>query len=72
MTCRLNFLGSTLTLVCLTMLLTTDKPKYLLYDIFCSYSFAWVGHFGFEKNKPTSFKHPLYSIMGEWRMYKDI
>ncbi len=33
---------------------------------------AWVGHFGFEKNKPASFKRPLYSFMGDWAMYRDI
>ena len=27
---------------------------------------------GFEKNKPASFKRPLYSFMGDWVMYKDI
>ncbi|MDH4290508.1 MAG: DUF962 domain-containing protein, partial [Aquincola sp.] len=34
--------------------------------------FAWVGHFVFEKNKPASFKRPLYSFMGDWVMYRDI
>ena len=34
--------------------------------------FAWIGHFMFEKNKPASFKRPLYSLMGDWVMYKDI
>jgi hypothetical protein len=29
-------------------------------------------YFGFEKNKPASFKRPLYSFMGDWVMYKDI
>ena len=36
------------------------------------YAFAWVGHFGFEKNRPASFKRPLYSFMGDWAMYRDI
>ncbi len=39
---------------------------------FCGFAFAWLGHFGFEKNKPASFKRPLYSFMGDWAMYKDI
>ena len=33
---------------------------------------ASVGHFGFEKNRPASFKRPLYSFIGDWVMYKDI
>ena len=72
-TCRrLHFLGSTLALVCLAMLFVTGKPQYFLYGLLCGYGCAWVGHFVFEKNKPASFKRPLYSFMGDWVMYKDI
>ena len=72
-TCRrLNFVGSTLSLICIGMLFATGKPQYFLYGLLCGYGFAWVGHFGFEKNKPASFKRPLYSFMGDWVMYKDI
>ena len=72
-TCRrLHFVGSTLSLVCLALLIATGQPKYLLFGLLCGYSFAWVGHLGFEKNRPASFKRPLYSFMGDWAMYKDI
>ena len=72
-TCRrLHFVGSTLALACLAMLAATGKPQYLLYGLLCGYGFAWLGHFGFEKNRPASFKRPLYSFMGDWVMYKDI
>ena len=72
-TCRrLHFLGSSLSLVCLAMLFVTGKPQYFLYALLCGYGCAWIGHFVFEKNKPASFKRPLYSFMGDWVMYKDI
>lgn len=72
-TCRrLHFVGSTLALACLVMLVVTGQPLYLLCGLLCGYGFAWVGHFVFEKNKPASFKRPLYSFMGDWVMYKDI
>jgi hypothetical protein len=32
------------------------------------YGFAWVGHFGFEKNTPATFTYPLYSFMGDFVM----
>ena len=50
----------------------TDDPQYQLLALLCGYGFAWVGHFVFEKNRPATFKRPLYSLMGDWVMYKDI
>jgi len=72
-TCRrLHFVGSSLSLACLALLLVTGSAWWLLVGLLCGYGFAWVGHFGYEKNKPASFKRPLYSFMGDWTMYKDI
>ena len=69
---RMHFLGSTLALVCLVLLLATGQPAYLLYGLLCGYGFAWIGHYVFEKNQPASFKRPLYSFMGDWVMYAQI
>jgi hypothetical protein len=69
---RLHFVGSSLALVCLVMLVVTRNPWWLLYGLICGYGFAWAGHFAFEKNKPASFKQPFYSFMGDWRMYWQI
>ena len=72
-TCRrLHFVGSTLALACLVMLVATGNWLWLLAGLVAGYGFAWIGHFGFEKNKPASFKRPLWSFMGDWVMYKDI
>jgi hypothetical protein len=72
-TCRrLHFVGSSLALLCLVLAVTRGQPIFILYGLLCGYGFAWLGHFGFEKNKPASFKRPLYSFMGDWVMYKDI
>jgi len=72
-TCRrLHFVGSSLALLCLATGLVRGQPVYVLYALLCGYGFAWVGHFAFEKNRPASFKRPLYSFIGDWVMYKDI
>jgi hypothetical protein len=72
-TCRrMHFIGSTLALGCLALLLYTGELRYLAFGLLCGYGFAWIGHFVFEKNKPASFKRPLYSFMGDWVMYRDI
>jgi hypothetical protein len=26
----------------------------------------------FEKNRPATFRHPVYSLMGDWAMFADI
>ena len=52
--------------------LVTANGWWALGALFCGYGFAWVGHFFFEKNRPATFKHPLYSFAGDWVMFKDI
>lgn len=69
---RLHFVGSSLALVCLAMLVATGGWQYLLYALVSGYAFAWIGHFFFEKNRPATFKYPFYSLAGDWVMYKDI
>ncbi len=72
-TCRrLHFVGTSLGVVCLVMLLATGTWWWLLAGFGCGYLFAWIGHFGFEKNRPATFQRPFYSLLGDWVMYKDI
>ncbi|MCW8107995.1 DUF962 domain-containing protein [Alteromonas ponticola] len=72
-TCRLlHFIGSTLVLIVLVLALFTQQWALLWLLPFLGYGFAWVGHFFYEKNKPATFRYPLYSLIGDWVMYKDI
>ena len=72
-TCRrLHFIGSTGVLVFLALAVFTLNPWWLLAMPLCGYGFAWVGHFFFEHNRPATFKHPIYSLIGDWVMYRDI
>ena len=69
-TCRrLHFIGSSLALACLAAAIGLGQPWLFLVALLCGYGFAWVGHFGFEKNRPASFKRPLYSFTGDWVMF---
>lgn len=72
-TCRrLHFAGSTLALAFVVAALATRDARWLLGSLLAGYGFAWIGHFMFEKNRPASFKQPLYSFMGDWKMYWQI
>lgn len=73
LTCRrLHFVGSTGALVCVVAALWTLNPYWLLGGLLIGYGFAWIGHFFFEKNRPATFKNPLYSFIADWVMYADI
>lgn len=66
---RMHFVGSTAALFCLAALIVTGQPAYIAFGLFAGYGFAWIGHFVFEKNQPATFKYPLYSFIGDWKMY---
>mmetsp|Transcript_48365 Transcript_48365/g.125416 ORF Transcript_48365/g.125416 Transcript_48365/m.125416 type:complete len:111 (-) Transcript_48365:933-1265(-) len=71
--CRsLHFIGTTLVLGTVAYSAAVSQPQYLLLTPLFGYSFAWVGHFFFEKNKPATFKYPLFSLASDFVMYFDI
>jgi len=37
-----------------------------------AYTFAWVGHFYFELNRPATFIYPAFSLAGDLRMFSEI
>jgi hypothetical protein len=69
---RLHFVGTLGVIGCVAMALATGDWPWLPAAVVCGYAFAWVGHFFFEKNRPATFRHPIYSLMGDWVMFKDI
>jgi hypothetical protein len=69
---RLHFTGSSLVLATFCWVLITGRWSGLILLPLFGYGFAWVGHFFFERNRPATFTHPLYSFMGDWVMFRDI
>jgi hypothetical protein len=65
----LHFSGTTLVLVCLAATVVLS-PFFLLAAPFAGYGFAWIGHFFVERNKPATFSYPLWSLRGDFRMYR--
>lgn len=72
-TCRrLHFAGSALVLVAFLYFIITLNWVALAALPVIGYGFAWAGHFFFEKNTPATFTYPLYSLIGDWVMFKNI
>ncbi len=69
---RLHFVGTLLVIAIIVAAIWQRNPWLLLLTPVAGYGFAWVGHFFFEHNKPATFKYPLYSLIGDWVMFKDI
>lgn len=65
---RLHVIGTGLSIVML-LLGVALNPWFLAAAPACGYAFAWVGHFFFEKNQPATFTYPLWSLMGDFRMF---
>jgi hypothetical protein len=66
---RMHFIGSSLVIAALLLALFTGQPDWLWLMPLAGYGFAWIGHYVFEKNRPATFRHPFYSLLGDWVMY---
>jgi hypothetical protein len=69
---RLHFVGSSLVLLVLGLAVFSARWQLLWLLPLIGYGFAWLGHFLFEKNRPATFRHPFYSLLGDWLMFWQI
>jgi hypothetical protein len=69
---RLHFAGTSAAAGLIAAALCTGRWRLLAAAVVAGYAFAWIGHFFFEHNPPATFRHPLYSLMGDWRLWWEI
>lgn len=68
--CRaLHFVGTTGHFALIGLAVATRNPWWVLASAFSGYGFAWPAHFLVEKNKPATFKYPLWSLWSDYRMW---
>jgi hypothetical protein len=69
---RLHVSGTLLALTLAAAALVSGRLALLLAVPVAGYAFAWVGHYFFERNRPATFTHPLYSLCGDFIMLYEV
>lgn len=69
---RLHVVGTSSAAALLALAAAQRSGKTLALVPIVGYGLAWIGHFYFEKNKPATFKYPLYSLRADLRMCYEV
>ena len=64
-----HWLGTTGALVLLAGAAAFRQWWLLLAGLACGYGLAWFSHFVIERNRPATFKHPLWSLLADLKMW---
>lgn len=69
---RLHVSGTLFALVLAGGALVSGRWSWLLAVPLAGYLPAWIGHYFFERNRPATFTHPLYSLRGDLVMLAEV
>ena len=64
----LHLIGSLGAVLVLCATIFTGHWRWFPLALLPGYGFAWVGHLFIEHNRPATFAHPLWSLMGDYKM----
>lgn len=64
----LHYAGTAAAVGLVAFALIKIDPTWLLLAPLPGYGAAWFGHAVFEKNRPETFRHPLWSLRGDFKM----
>lgn len=64
----LHYFGTSSAYLLAAYFVVTGRPYLLPVALVIGYGPAWVGHFFIERNRPASFRFPLWSFMGDNKM----
>ena len=64
-----HFLGTTLALALLAASAAARWWWGLVAVPVCGYAFAWISHALIERNRPATFRYPLWSLAADFKMW---
>ena len=64
----LHYAGTLAALALLGLAVAMADWRWLLAAVVVGYAPAWLGHLVFERNRPATFAHPLWSLASDFRM----
>lgn len=64
-----HFLSTLVPPAYLIVFFATWQYRYLIAMPPVAYGLAWFSHFAIERNKPATWKHPLFSLMADHKMF---
>ena len=65
----LHYVGTTLVVMLAIFALATANWWVLVALPIAGYFFAWIAHFGVEKNRPATFTYPAWSLKADFKMW---
>ncbi|WP_447765319.1 Mpo1-like protein [Sphingopyxis panaciterrae] len=65
----LHYVGTSLVVLIAVAAVVSGRWGWLVALPLAGYFFAWVAHFGVEKNRPATFTYPLWSLAADFRMW---
>ena len=64
----LHLAGTTIGICLLIYFVATGRWYFFPLFFVVGYAFAWFAHFFIEKNRPATFKYPLWSFISDLKM----
>ncbi|HVV66082.1 MAG TPA: DUF962 domain-containing protein [Rhizomicrobium sp.] len=64
----IHYFGTLLSTSLVAIAILTRNGWFALAALAGGYGPAWIGHFFIERNRPATFRYPLWSLMSDYRM----
>jgi hypothetical protein len=64
----LHYVGTSAALLLVAAAPLVHRPKLALIALLAGYAPAWIAHFFIEKNRPATFRYPLWSLLADFKM----